>query len=62
MASMGIGNRLAGWSLARQFAVTGGAVMLAAMLAVGTWVGSLIEAGVVRNTANATALYMESVL
>lgn len=62
MASMGIGSRLARWSLARQFAVTGGAVMLAAMLAVGTWVGSLIEAGVVRNTANATALYMESVL
>ena len=36
--------------------------MFVAMLTVGAWVSSVIEAGVVRNTANATALYMESVL
>jgi hypothetical protein len=59
---MRIGERLASWSLARQFAVAGGGVMLAAMLVVGSWVSAMIEAGVVRNTANATALYMESVL
>lgn len=59
---MGLKERLAAWSLARQFAVAGGAVMLVAMLLAGNWVSSLIEAGVVRNTANATALYMESVL
>ncbi len=47
-------------SLARQFALAGGAVMLVAMLAVGLWVSRWIEEMVVRNTANATALYMES--
>ncbi len=59
---MGLAERIGNWSLARQFAVAGGAVMLAAMLAAGYWVSALIEAGVVRNTANTTALYMESVL
>ena len=48
------------WSLATQFAVAGGLVMALAMVAVGLWVTGRIEAGVVRNTANATALYMES--
>ncbi len=48
------------WSLATQFAVAGGVVMLIAMLIVGRWVATRIEAGVVRNTANATAQYMES--
>lgn len=48
------------WSLATQFAVAGGLVMLLAMLAVGSWVTARIEEAVVRNTANATALYMES--
>ena len=59
---MGIRERLASWSLARQFAVAGGGVMLAAVLVVGSWVSAMIEAGVVRNSASATALYMESVL
>ncbi|MDT8856223.1 histidine kinase [Paracoccaceae bacterium Fryx2] len=48
------------WSLAAQFAVAGGVVMLLAMLVVGSVVAGRIEDAVVRNTANATALYMES--
>lgn len=48
------------WSLATQFAVAGGVVMLIAMLVVGRWVSMRIEDAVVRNTANATAQYMES--
>lgn len=51
---------MADWSLSRRFAVTGGLVMLAAMIGVGLWVTSRIESGVVRNTANATALFMDS--
>lgn len=47
-------------SLARQFGLAGGTVMLVAALAVGLWVSRRIEDVVVRNTANATALYMES--
>jgi len=47
-------------SLARQFALAGGVVMLVAAVAGGFFVSSRIEAVVVRNTANATALYMES--
>ena len=55
--------RRRGWeglSLARQFALAGGVVMLAATLLVGWFVSGRIEEVVVRNTANATALYMES--
>lgn len=55
--------RRKGWeglSLARQFALAGGVVMLAATLLVGWFVSGRIEDVVVRNTANATALYMES--
>ena len=47
-------------SLAQQFALAGGLVMLLAAVVVGLWVSSRIEEVVVRNTANATALYMES--
>ena len=47
-------------SLARQFALAGGTVMLVAILAVGLWVAGRIESIVVRNTANTTSLYMES--
>lgn len=59
---MGITDR-SGWSrlsLARQFALAGGVVMLVAALASGFFVSRQIEEVVVRNTANATALYMES--
>lgn len=47
-------------SLARQFALAGGVVMFIAAIAGGYFVTNQIEAVVVRNTANATALYMES--
>ena len=50
----------AGLSLARQFALAGGVVILAAALIVGSVVAERIQEVVVRNTANATALYMES--
>jgi hypothetical protein len=49
-------------SLAERFALTGGVVMLLGMAATGSWVASRIEEGVTRNTANATALYVESVI
>ena len=52
--------RLRHASLAVQFATAGGVVMLIAMLVVGQWVALRIEEAVVRNWANATALYMES--
>ena len=51
-----------GLSLARQFALMGSGVLLAGMLTIGFWVTRQIEAGVTRNTAIATALYMDSVL
>ncbi len=47
-------------SLATQFALAGGVVMAAAAIGAGLWVSGRIEEAVVRNTANATALYMES--
>ena len=53
-------SRWRGASLAVQFALAGGVVMLIAMLVVGQWVAARIEETVVRNWANATALYMES--
>jgi signal transduction histidine kinase len=49
-------------SLAERFALTGGVVMLLGMAAIGAWVASRIEEGVTRNTANATALYVESMI
>jgi signal transduction histidine kinase len=61
-----LGSRAGGlWrrlSLAKRFALTGGVVMLLGMAAIGSWVASRIEEGVTRNTANATALYVESVI
>jgi signal transduction histidine kinase len=47
-------------TLAQQFAWAGGVVMLVATVVVGLFVTARIEEVVVRNTANATALYMES--
>ena len=43
-------------SLAIQFLIAGGAVMLAAMFLAGYWVTSRIVDGVTRNSATATAL------
>lgn len=48
------------WSLATQFALAGGVVMALAMVIVGNWVAGRIQDGVVSNSANATAQYMES--
>jgi signal transduction histidine kinase len=56
---------LAWWnalSLATQFLLAGGLVSLAAMAGVGMLVANLIEAGVTRNSAAATALYVDSVI
>ena len=49
-------------SLVGRFALAGGAVMLAAALAVGAWITDRIERAVIDNTAAATALYMESMI
>ena len=55
-------NRWNAHSLAAQFLLTGGLVSIAAMVAVGLLARSLIEAGVTRNSAAATALYVDSVI
>ena len=55
-------NRWNAHSLAAQFLLTGGLVSIAAMVAAGLLVTSLIEAGVTRNSAAATALYVDSVI
>ena len=47
-------------SLAQQFALGSGVVMLLAALAVGYFVVERIQEAVVRNSATSTALYMES--
>lgn len=61
MADLGnAGNAWTRLTLAQQFAWAGGLVMLAATVVVGLFVTTRIEEVVVRNTANATALYMES--
>lgn len=60
MANAAHRTRWADLSLASQFALAGGLVMALAVVVVGFWVAQRIEDVVVRNTANATALYMES--
>ncbi|KQS59329.1 histidine kinase [Rhizobium sp. Leaf371] len=49
-------------SLARQFFIAGGAVALVAIALVGAFVTNLIEATVTRNSAAATALYVDSII
>ena len=51
---------MARFSLAQRFAMAGSVVILGGALAIGSWVSNRIAAGVVSNTATATALYMES--
>jgi signal transduction histidine kinase len=51
-----------GRSLAEQFLLAGGVVSLAAMAGVGLLVTNLIETGVTRNSAAATALYVDSII
>ena len=47
-------------SLATQYAIASSLVLIMAALAIGSWVTERIEDSVVRNSANATAIYMES--
>jgi signal transduction histidine kinase len=49
-------------TLARQFLIAGGIVSLVAMLLVGALVTTLIEDAVTRNSASATALYVDSII
>ncbi|MBB3236224.1 signal transduction histidine kinase [Phyllobacterium endophyticum] len=58
-------NLLGRWnsqSLAKQFLLTGGLVSLGAMILTGIFVTTLIEGAVTRNSAAATALYVDSVV
>ncbi len=60
-----LGNIPRWWNsrrLAVQFLLAGGAVSLVAMVVVGAVVTNLIEAGITRNSAAATALYVDSVI
>lgn len=54
--------RWGGLSLARQFTLAGAAVLIVGMATIGFWVTQQIAAGVTRNTATATALYVDSVI
>lgn len=56
----GLAARFARLSLTGQFLLAGGVVMLAALFVTGRWITERIEASVVANTANATALYVDS--
>jgi signal transduction histidine kinase len=47
-------------SLSQRFALTGSIVMLFGMLVIGSWVTGKIQANVTENTAQATALFMDS--
>ncbi len=47
-------------SLATQFAIAGSLVLTLATVGIGAWVTGRIEHSVVRNSANASALYMDS--
>ena len=49
-------------SLAAQFALAGGVVMVLSMVIIGSLVAARIEEGVVRNTALATSQYMDSIV
>ena len=50
------------FTLTAQFLIAGSVVLLIGMLAIGSWVTEEIEEGVTRNTAAATALYMDSII
>ena len=53
-------QRLRTQPLVLQFLIAGAAVMLAAMLVIGTWITARIEQSVVDNTSSAAALYLGS--
>lgn len=54
--------RWSGLSLASRFGIAAAAVLLPATLAIGSFVASRIEETVVRNSAQSTALFMDSVI
>lgn len=58
----GLAARWAGLSLAPRFALAAAAVLLPATFAIGAFVSARIEDAVVRNSAQATALYVDSVI
>ncbi len=62
MPLSGLRGRWNSLTLAIQFLVAGGAVTIAAAFAVGLIVTNQIEVGVTRNSAAATALYVDSVI
>ena len=55
-------DRWNGLSLALQYGVAGGFVLVCAMVLIGFWVTRVIEAGIRSNAASATALYVDSVI
>lgn len=57
-----VGERWAGFSLARQFIIAASIVVVIAMGAIGAWVNQKIEQGVTQNTAAAAALYMDALI
>ncbi len=59
-SSQGLAARWRILTLAQQFLVMGGLVVMAGMLVIGLWVSRQIEDGVTRNTAIATALYVDN--
>lgn len=56
------GTVLESWSLTRQFAVTGGAIMLFAMLVEGLFTAQIIAQNTIDRKAATTALFMDSFL
>jgi signal transduction histidine kinase len=54
--------RFADWSLATRFAAAGGIVMLIGMGVIGYWVTDRIKTHVIADTAQSTALFMDSVI
>lgn len=58
----GLAGRWARLSLATRFATAAGVVLVLAALAIGAAVTARIQDAVVRNSANATALYLDSVI
>lgn len=53
---------LGSWSLTRQFAVTGGAIMLLAMIVEGLFTAEIISRNTINREAATTALFMDSFL
>lgn len=56
------GAAVGGWSLTRQFAVTGGAIMLLAMIVEGLFTADIVSRNTIDRKAATTALFMDSFL